>query len=58
MDMQYIYHGGAEQRADRIERGRIAGETVNYGYDSLNRLTSAEATTGGGRPSRTTGSGI
>ena len=44
MDMQYIYTAG--QNNGRIAQSvdGVAGETVNYAYDALNRLATAGAT--------------
>jgi len=46
MDMQYIYPAG--QNNGRISQtiDGVAGETVNYTYDTLNRLATAAATNG------------
>jgi RHS repeat-associated protein len=46
MDMQYVYQAG--QNNGRIVQSidGIAGETVNYTYDPLNRLSAASATNG------------
>ena len=46
MDMQYIYTAG--QNNGRIVQSvdGVAGETVNYTYDALNRLATAGATNG------------
>ena len=46
MDMEYVYTAG--QNNGRITQSvdGIAGETVNYTYDPLNRLASASATNG------------
>jgi RHS repeat-associated protein len=46
MDMQYIYTAG--QNNGRIVQAidGVAGETVNYTYDALNRLATAGATNG------------
>ena len=46
MDMQYIYTAG--QNNGRIVQSMdgVAGETVNYTYDALNRLATAGATNG------------
>ena len=46
MDMQYVYPAG--QNNGRITQAidGVAGETVNYTYDALNRLASANTTNG------------
>ena len=46
MDMQYVYAAG--QNNGRITQSidGVANETVNYTYDALNRLASANATNG------------
>jgi hypothetical protein len=46
MDMQYVYQAG--QNNGRIVQSidGIVGETVNYPYDPLNRLSAASATNG------------
>src|SRR5438105_6705570 len=46
MDMQYVYTAG--QNNGRITQAidGVAGETVNYTYDALNRLASANTTNG------------
>jgi YD repeat-containing protein len=46
MDMQYVYPGGANNGRIAQTIDGVAGETVNYTYDSLNRLTGAGATNG------------
>ena len=46
MDMQYNYTAGANNGRITSSVDWIAGETVNYGYDALNRLASASATNG------------
>ena len=48
MDMQYIYPAG--QNNGRISQtvDNVGGETVNYTYDTLNRLATATATATGG----------
>ena len=47
MDMQYNFTAGQNNGRIASSVDGIAGETVNYGYDSLNRLTSAVASTWG-----------
>jgi RHS repeat-associated protein len=44
MNMQYNYTAGANNGRIASSVDGIIGETVNYGYDSLNRLSSALAT--------------
>ena len=43
MDMQYIYQSGANNGRITKAIDGIAGETVDYTYDQLNRLTGATA---------------
>jgi hypothetical protein len=48
MDMQYIYPAGANNgRVSRTIDG-VTGETVDYTYDVLNRLTQAQTEGSGG----------
>ena len=44
MDMQYVYTAGANNGRIAQSVDGVAGETVNYTYDALNRLTNAMAT--------------
>jgi RHS repeat-associated protein len=46
MDMQYNYTAGANNGRISSSVDYIAGETVNYTYDLLNRLATAATTTG------------
>jgi YD repeat-containing protein len=46
MDMQYVYPGGANNGRITQSIDGIGGETVNYTYDALNRLSGAGATNG------------
>ena len=46
MDMQYIYTAGTNNGRITQTVDGVAGETVNYGYDALNRLSTAGATNG------------
>jgi hypothetical protein len=59
MDQQYVYMGGANNGRIAQSIDGVAGETVNYTYDALNRLATRGRRTGrGGRRTVTTGSGI
>ena len=44
MDMQYVFPSGSNNGQVSQTIDGVTGETVNYGYDALNRLTSAGAT--------------
>jgi RHS repeat-associated protein len=46
LDMQYVYTGGANNGRIVQATDWVAGETVTYGYDALNRLQTAGATNG------------
>ena len=46
IDMQYVYSAGANNGRIAQSVDGILGETVNYSYDVLNRLTAAGATGG------------
>ena len=46
MDMQYVYAAGANNGRITQSIDGIGGETVNYSYDKLNRLTAAGAANG------------
>jgi YD repeat-containing protein len=46
IDMQYVYTAGANSGRIAQSIDGILGETVNYSYDALNRLTAAGATGG------------
>src|ERR1019366_1547982 len=46
MDMQYMYAAGANNGRITQSIDGIGGETVNYSYDKLNRLTAAGAANG------------
>ena len=46
MDMQYVYQAGANNGRIVQSIDGIANETVNYTYDPLNRLSTANATSG------------
>ncbi|MCX6633446.1 MAG: hypothetical protein NTW28_38105 [Candidatus Solibacter sp.] len=46
MDMQYVYAAGANNGRITQATDWVAGETVNYTYDALNRLAAAGATNG------------
>ena len=46
MDMQYVYTAGANNGRIAQAIDWVGNETVNYGYDGLNRLSSAGATNG------------
>jgi RHS repeat-associated protein len=46
LDMQYIYTPGQNNGRIASSIDGISGETVNYTYDELNRLTGASATNG------------
>ena len=46
MDMQYNYTAGANNGRIASSVDWVAGETVNYTYDALNRLSGAGATSG------------
>jgi RHS repeat-associated protein len=46
MDMQYNYTAGANNRRITSSTDGILNETVNYTYDTLNRLVGATATNG------------
>jgi hypothetical protein len=46
MDMSYIYTAGQNNGRISASADWVSGETVNYTYDSLNRLASASASNG------------
>src|SRR5262249_8140323 len=48
MDMQYLFAAGANNGRIASSVDGVLGETVNYTYDSLNRLTLAETVGSGG----------
>jgi RHS repeat-associated protein len=46
IDMQYIYPAGQNNGRISQTTDGVTGETVNYTYDALNRLATAQATSG------------
>jgi RHS repeat-associated protein len=48
MDMQYVYTAGADNGRVTSTIDGVMGETVNYTYDTVNRLTNAASTAPGG----------
>src|SRR5258707_13731513 len=45
-DMRYTYTAGQNNGRIATSTDNVSGETVQYTYDSLNRLVSAQATSG------------
>jgi YD repeat-containing protein len=48
MDMQYVFAAGANNGRITSSIDGVVGETANYTYDALNRLTLAETAGSGG----------
>jgi YD repeat-containing protein len=48
MDMEYVYTAGANNGRITSSIDHVLNETVNYTYDTLNRLTRAETAGAGG----------